>query len=157
MRKPKIYLETTIFNHYFDAEREAHTATVKLFCEIKAGLYEAYTSAYVLEELDKAHEPKKSNMLSLISENGITIFDDNDETRWLGDVYVNESVIPAKYRYDGLHIACATVNGMVYIFSLIFKHINRLKTKTMTSNINIRLGYHPVTILSPLEVVNNDE
>jgi len=24
VRKPKIYLETTIFNHYFDTERDAH-------------------------------------------------------------------------------------------------------------------------------------
>ena len=30
MRRLKIYLETTVFNHYFDADREAHAATVKL-------------------------------------------------------------------------------------------------------------------------------
>jgi len=30
MRIPKIYLETTVFNHYFDAGREAHAATVEL-------------------------------------------------------------------------------------------------------------------------------
>ena len=157
LRRPRIYLETTIFNHYFDTDREAHAATVKLFDEIKAGLYEAYTSAYVLEELEKAQEPKKSNMLALISGNGITILDDKEEIRRLGDMYVDESVIPAKYRYDGLHIACATVYGLDYVFSLNFKHINKLKTKTMTSNINIRTGYHPVTILSPLEVVSDDE
>ncbi len=27
MRKPRIYLETTVFNHYFDVDREAHAAT----------------------------------------------------------------------------------------------------------------------------------
>ena len=49
-RKPKIYLESTIFNHFFDADREAHAATVKMFKEIQAGKYEAYTSAYVVDE-----------------------------------------------------------------------------------------------------------
>ena len=39
MRKPKIYLESTIFNHYFDIDREAHAATVKLFKEIQVGNY----------------------------------------------------------------------------------------------------------------------
>lgn len=37
MRVPKIYLETTIFNYYFDTDREAHNDTVKLFNEIKQG------------------------------------------------------------------------------------------------------------------------
>ena len=52
MRKPKIYLETTLFNFYFDTERDAHNATVKLFEEITTGKYEAFTSRYVVDELD---------------------------------------------------------------------------------------------------------
>jgi predicted nucleic acid-binding protein len=44
MRKQKIYLETSIFNYYFDKEREAHPYTLKLFEEIKAGKYAPYTS-----------------------------------------------------------------------------------------------------------------
>ena len=37
-RKPLIYLETTMFNHYFDTDRDAHPATVRLFKEIRAGM-----------------------------------------------------------------------------------------------------------------------
>jgi len=37
MRKPKIYLETTIFNYFYDTARDGHADTVKLFEEIKAG------------------------------------------------------------------------------------------------------------------------
>ena len=44
MRKPKIYLETTLFNFYVDQERDAHADTVRLFEDIAAGKYEAYTS-----------------------------------------------------------------------------------------------------------------
>jgi len=157
MRKPRIFLETTIFNHFFDTDREAHAATVKLFEEIRADKYEAYTSAYVLEELEDAKEPKRSNMLGLTTEYNIKVLTYSDEARGLADMYVKEGIIPPKYTYDGLHIACATVNDLEYIFSLNFKHINKLKTKTMTSIINIREGYHPVTITSPLEVVEDDE
>jgi hypothetical protein len=46
MRTPKIYLETTIFNFYIDADRDAHADTVLLFEEIAAGKYEAFTSVY---------------------------------------------------------------------------------------------------------------
>ena len=44
IRIPKVYLETTMFNYYFDTERDAHSDTVKLFEEIRAGKYQAFTS-----------------------------------------------------------------------------------------------------------------
>ena len=157
MHKPRIYLETTIFNHYFDTDREAHAATVKLFKEIQMGKYDAYTSLYVADELGDAQEPKRSNMLGLIPRYNIKVLDISDEARHLANMYANEGIIPARFIYDGLHIACATVNDLEYIFSLNFKHINKLKTKTMTGNTNIREGYRPVIIVSPLEVMEDDE
>ena len=156
MRKPKIYLETTVFNHYFDTDREAHAATVKLFRDIQAGKYDAYTSAYVIEELEDAHEPKRSNMLGLIPKYGVKVLEVESEAERLAELYVNEGVIPARFTYDGLHIAIATTNDLEYIFSLNFKHINKLKTKAMTSVINLREGYRPVTIASPMEVENDE-
>ena len=157
MRKPKIYLETTVFNHYFDTDREAHAATVKLFHEILVGKYEAYTSVYVVDELEDAKEPKRSNMLALIGRYGIAVLDENEEAKRLADIYVSEEIIPTKYYYDGLHISIATTNDLEFIFSLNFKHINKVKTKAMTSIVNIREGYRPITIASPLEVMENDE
>ena len=105
VRKPKIYLETTVFNHYFDTDREAHTATVKLFGEILAGKYEAYTSVYVADELENAKEPKRSNMLELIPKYNIQVLQFDKEAERLAEIYVNEGVIPARFTYDGYHIA----------------------------------------------------
>ncbi len=93
MRKPRIYLETTMFNHYFDEDREAHAATVELFKAIQAGQYEAYTSGYVIEELeDTKDEIKRSNMLALINEYDIVVLPDDTEAAILADMYVNEGV-----------------------------------------------------------------
>ena len=58
MRTPRIYLETTMFNYYFDKEREAHADTVRLFEEIKAGKYQAYTSGYAIREISRAPEER---------------------------------------------------------------------------------------------------
>jgi len=157
MRRPRIYLETTMFNHYFDKDREAHIATVKLFEEMRAGKYEGYTSIYVTNELMKAEEPKRSNMLALIDKYNIVVLPAADEAVELANKYVNEGVIPVKYRYDSLHIAVASTNDLEHVFSLNYEHINKLKTKTMTSNINIREGYKPITIASPMEVVEYEE
>ena len=158
MRVPKIYLETTMFNYYFDTERDAHADTVKLFNEIRTGKYEAYTSVYVIDELEDTKDAnKRSNMLNLIKEYDITVLTSTDEAQYIADIYVKEGVIPATKRYDALHIAVSTVNNIDYIFSFNFKHINRIKTKSMTSIINLKEGFKPITIAVPAEVIEYAE
>ena len=158
MRIPKIYLETTIFNFYFDEDREfAHTDTVKLFKEIAAGKYEAFTSTYVTDELENAPAMKRDKMMSLISRYDIAVLAPNDEAVKLADIYTKEGIIPQKYRTDGLHIAIATVNELEMIISMNFQHIVKRKTKLATGNINILNGYRAIEIYSPMEVVENEE
>jgi hypothetical protein len=54
----KIYLETTVFNYYFDTDRDANPATVQLFKEINSGKFIPYTSILVVKELENAHKEK---------------------------------------------------------------------------------------------------
>ena len=157
MRKQKIYLETSIFNYYFDKEREAHPYTVKLFEEIRNEKYEPYTSQYVLDELELAPEPKKTLMLNLIHEYSIRILDMNIETERLAEIYIVEGVIPEKYKTDGQHIASTAVNSLDFIVSLNFTHIVKRKTIEMTELLNFREGYKKVGIYSPMEVVDYAE
>ena len=156
MRTPKIYIETTIFNHYFDTDRDSHPATLALFDEIKSGKYKAYTAPYVVDELKKAHEPKRTKMLNLITDYDIIVLTANDETQQLADSYIYEGIIPDSHRYDSLHIASATVNELDFIISMNYQHINRHQTKTLTSLINAKHGYKPITILTPMEVVDHE-
>jgi len=73
VRKQRIYIETTLFNFYFDKDRDAHAETVKLFKDISAGKYEAYTSLYVIDELEKAQSDKRDKMIDLITQYNITV------------------------------------------------------------------------------------
>ena len=66
MRIQKIYLETTLFNYYFDEDRDAHPDTVTLFEECASGRFEPYTSGYVINELDNATAEKREKMFALI-------------------------------------------------------------------------------------------
>lgn len=156
MKRPKIYIETTMFNYYFDSEREAHPHTVKLFEEFRSGRYEPYTSEYVLQELRRAPEPKRGAMLRLVRDFEISVFDVDAEAERLADVYVAEKVLPEKYRMDGLHIALTAVKGLEFIVSLNFKHIVKRRTLLLTEVINTREGYRRVGIFSPMEVVEDE-
>ena len=157
MRKQKIYIETTLFNHYFDEDRGfAHESTVALFKEITAGKYEAFTSTYVTDELENAPGEKRDKMITLIAEYGIAVLAPTDEAVRMADLYISESIIPIKYRTDGLHIALATVNDLDMIISMNFQHIVKRKTKIGTGNINALNGYRAVEIYSPMEVIEDE-
>jgi len=156
MRIPKIYLETTMFNYYFDVERDAHADTVKLFQEIKAGKYRAFTSIYALGELEQAPEEKHMKMLGLIDEYGITVLPATPEANALATTYQTKGILPARSTTDAQHIAVATINDLDMILSLNFEHIVRKKTLEMTGYVNIEHGYKPIKIHSPMEVVERE-
>ena len=152
VKKLKLYLETTVFNYYFDAEREYHDDVARLFEAILTEEYEAYTSEYVAIELRNAPEPKRSEMLALIDKYSIGVFDFDAESTRLANIYVQEGVIPERFRFDAAHIAIATIHGLDCVVSFNFQHINKLKTKNMTAFINFHEGYKPITICTPMEV-----
>jgi len=157
MRIPRIYLETTMFNYYFEPEREAHADTVKLFEEIKEGKYQAFTSMYAVEELQKAPDEKAQKMANLITEFGVTVMETSDEAGALATLYREQGIIPPGSTVDAQHIAVASVNDMDMIISLNFRHIVRKKTVTMTGRVNTDSGYKPIEIHSPMEVVERED
>ena len=68
MRTQKVYLETTLFNYYFDEDRDAHADTVTLFDECASGKFEPYTSTYVINELDDAPPEKRDKIILFFSQ-----------------------------------------------------------------------------------------
>lgn len=156
MKVLKVYLETTLFNYYFDDDRDAHADTVRLFEDIAVGKYEGYTSLYVIEELKNAPSEKAEKMIALIERYVITVLALSQEVEKLADVYVEQGIIPIKYRTDGVHIAVAAVNNLDMIVSMNFQHIVKRKTKLGTGNINALNNYHVVEICTPMEINDHE-
>jgi len=155
--KPKIYLETTLFNYYFDTDREFHPHTVHLFEEIATGKYDAFTSDEATRELKNAPVEKKEKMLALLSEYPITTLPVNDMVNILADIYVAEKIIPAKYRTDGVHIAVAAVNGLDCVVSMNFQHIVKHTVEQLANAVNLVKGYRPIELKSPMEFFTNED
>jgi len=155
VRKAQIYLETTIFNYYFNRDRDAQPYTVKLFEEIAKGRFVAFTSAYVVAELMKAPAEKRDRMLGLIENFEINLLGMSDEAEGLAAIYAREGAVPSRFLADGLHIAMTVVNDLDIIVSLNFKHIVKKKTMEMTNLINTREGYRQIQIFAPMEVVDD--
>jgi len=150
---PKIYLETTVFNYYFDRDRDGHIETLELFDAISRGEYEAYTSDVTIEELSKANEPKSADMLALIKKFGIKIINENDEVKYIAGLYLEAKAIPQSHPVDATHIAFASCNNMDYLFSFNFKHIVKGKTKLITKIINLRYNLKNAMLTTPGEII----
>jgi hypothetical protein len=156
MRIPTIYLETTMFNFPFADDAPQYKAdTLQLFEEIKAGKFKAFTSEYVVEELEAANDVLKNEQLKLIEEYDIPKIPDSYAARHLADAYISVGIIPQRYATDAMHIASATVAGIDCIISLNFQHIVKHKTILETEYINAREGYKRVFIHTPAEVIEH--
>ncbi|MCL2095653.1 MAG: PIN domain-containing protein, partial [Oscillospiraceae bacterium] len=157
MRKQKIYIETTLFNFYFDTDREAHADTVTLFEECAAGKFEAFTSFYVIYELENAPKEKRDKMIALIKKYNIKVLPVSDEADNLAMRYIAEGALPGGSLADASHIAVASANALDMIISLNFRHIVKEKTIRLTGAINILLGYKAIEINSPMEVIDDEK
>jgi ribosomal protein S17E len=149
----KVYLETTIFNRFFEDNRDYNRETKELFGKIARNEIAAYSSTYVIEELDKAMEPKRSKMLRLIPQYKITILEIDERAYDLAQIYIEMGIIPIKFRIDGIHIAMTAIYDIDCIVSLNFHHINKLKTKMATEIIHRMKGYNNPFICTPMEVM----
>jgi len=158
MKIQSIYLETTVFNYPFaDDAPQYQAATLQLFDEIKAGKFKAYTSDYVVQELERTKDTeKRERMLAFISNYNIIVLPGNEEAKNLANIYVSADIIPQHHDTDALHIAAATVAGLDCVISLNYKHIVKHKTIMETEFINVREGYKRIFIHSPAEVIEND-
>jgi len=69
MKKPQLYLETSVWNFYFaDDAPEKKEITLIFFDKIKRGEYEIFISDIVVEEIGKADDNKKKMLLNIIVE-----------------------------------------------------------------------------------------
>jgi hypothetical protein len=152
----KVYLETTIFNRFLENGRDYNIETQRLFDKISKKEIDAYSSTYVLEELDKASEPKRTEMLNLVSKYKIAVLEIDQRAYDLAETYIEMGIIPIKFRVDGIHIAMAAIYNMDCIVSLNFHHINKLKTKMATEIIHRMKGYNNPFICTPMEVIEDE-
>ena len=147
---PKLFIETTVFNFYFEGKQgQKQKAAIRLFDKIAKGRYEAYTSEAVINELKKAPEEKREQMMALSVKYIKDVIGTSAEAENLAKTYIEKSVIPKKYLTDALHIAIATVNNFDFVISCNQGHIVKTKTMIGTGFVNLRQGFRQIGLGTP--------
>ena len=154
MKKIKYYLDTSIFNFVFaDDAPEKMILTERLFKQIENENMEIYVSEVVMDEINGAQESTRERLIKLIEKYNPVLLPVDQEVKDLAQRFIEEGIIPEKYRDDALHISVAIVNNLDILISWNFQHIVKVKTRVEVNAISRLMNYHEIEICSPEEVV----
>ena len=152
MRKPKIYLETTIWNFIFADDAPDKRDITKLFFQ-QLEQYEAYISLTVLGEISRTkNQAKLEQLLKLIDIHQPIVLESTPEAERLAQAYIYNGVLTAKHRIDAEHIAITAVFDLDIIVSWNMGDIVRLKTRQGVNAVNLLKGYRELEVITPQEV-----
>ena len=155
MHRIRVYVDTSVFGGTQD--EEFAEVSRRFFARVNnKGEYVILLSAETLRELADAPPPVQS-IWQQIHPEAIEEVDINNEVNELAQRYINAHVLEPASESDALHVAAATVAGADLILSWNFKHIVNFNRIRGFNSVNVNQGYRPMTILSPLEVVYDDE
>jgi predicted nucleic acid-binding protein len=159
MKKPQLYLETSVWNFYFaDDAPEKRDITCEFFQCIAKGFYDIFISQTVLDEIARADEAKQIQLMELIKEHNPKELDIEQEVTDLSKEYIGQGIIPQKKFEDALHVAVATVFEMDALITWNNRHIANLRKMEKSNSVNLREGYTKhIELVNPMEVVNFDE
>jgi len=151
MKKLRIYIDTSVFGGYFDAEFQEYTKP--LFDRIKKGEFQILYSTVTEEELENAPSRVKKLVTDLKAEQ-TEFLETTDESVELASDYIAEEVVGRTSYADCLHIAIATINRADLLLSWNFKHIVNIERIRGYNSINIKNGYKQLEIRSPRDLMN---
>ena len=154
MKKLNLYVDTSVWNFYFAEDApDKKKATIEFFDEVVAeGLVNVFISGAVIKEISNANTDKQRMLLNLIDRFDIEMLEITKEVDTLAQLYLTECALPEKSLDDATHAAVATVNNINYLVSWNLKHLANINRKKKISSINIKYGYEPIDIFTPMEV-----
>ena len=160
MKSEKNYLDTSVINFLFaDDAPEKKEITIDFFDNfIKTGVYQAFISNIVLQEINQTPNPeKKAKLLGIID----SYFTSQLELTHLPEIqgmakqYLENAVLPKNKLFDALHVACAVVHQFDYLVSWNYKHLANVQREKKVTLINFENGYvHPFRIITPIDLID---
>ena len=150
MKTPRIYLDPSVLGGCFDPEF-AQWST-KLIDDVRAGRFVPVLSDVTAAEVRDAPAVVQAVHEELLGNAG-DLLPVTAEALELAAAYETRGVLGARFRNDMLHIALATIAEVDVLVSWNFRHIVRLDKIRLFNAVNLELGYKPLTIYSPREVI----
>ena len=152
MKKPRIYVDTSVIGGCFDSEFAEWSNA--LIDDFRKGRYQAVLSDVTAAEVLPAPDFVGNLHAELLSLPAQVVRVDEDAVS-LVQHYIAHSVLGQRFMNNMLHIALATIAEVDVLVSWNFKHIVRLDKIRLFNAVNLEQGYKPLAIYSPREVISH--
>ncbi len=153
--KQKVYIETSVVS--YASGRLSRDIVIVGRQEITRELwpllperFDCYVSALVRQEVERGDPEAAGARLALLA--GIKALTISDEVRDLAKAMIRSGLMPPQFAEDALHISIAAANGMDYVLTWNFRHINNVQIKVKLERFLESYGYEPPLVCSPEEL-----
>lgn len=149
MKKPRIYLDTSVVGGCFDSEFARWSNS--LMKDFAAGTFLPVLSDVLAAEIQDAPPAVRQKYEDLLRiEHELVAV--TEEVIELAEAYQRREILTPKFYDDCLHIALASVAEADLLVSWNFRHIVHFDKIRLFNSVNLELGYKPLQIYSPREV-----
>lgn len=153
-RKPiRVYADTSVFDGTCD--REFAEASTAFFDLVRSSRFQLVVSTVVLDELVNAPEEVRSFFHEMLAYTEVV--EPSGQAETLQQAYMDAHIVAAAHGQDAFHVASASTSGCAIIVSWNFKHIVNYRRVPLYNAVNVGAGYTPITICSPLEIVDDED
>ena len=117
--------------------------------------YDVYVSPLVVQEISAGDSSAAEERLRVVVD--IPSVAIAAEAESLASALLASNAVPANSARDALHIAIAATQGIDYVITWNFKHINNASTRTMVVNVVSNSGLVCRVLCSPEELMGEDD
>ena len=149
----RVYVDTSVVGGRFDEEFAALTAP--FWNAVRNGEVTVILSDLLESEVKTAPKVVRDFFGSL-PESHIERVTATNEAKELAARYIAENVVGQTSFDDCVHIALGTIHRADYLVSWNFKHIVNVRRIQGYNGVNLLLGYQPLEIRTPYEVINDE-
>lgn len=142
----RIYIDTSVVGGVFDDGFEEESR--RIIDLARDGRIILLISDIVLRELRGAPDSVRDVLIDLPNSSKELVAD-HPEADELGQAYMNEKVVPDKFRDDAAHVATATFYRADAIVSWNFKHLVNTNRILQFNAVNRAMGHREVRIVAP--------
>ena len=159
MRRPRIYVETTIPSLYYDTRNAPETVArcewTRRWWETAQSRYELVTSAAVLDELAEGKPERSAQRISLVQ--GLIILPIEPLVIQIVETYIRLKVMPGDPRGDALHLALASYHKCDFLVTWNCRHLANANKFEHIRGVNAMLGLFVPELVAPLELLGGDD
>ena len=155
-----VYIESSVISYLTDRPSRdlviaGHQAVTAEWWDDRRLRYDVYVSPLVVEEISAGDALAAEERLRVIAD--IPSVAIAAEAESLASALLAANAVPANSARDALHIAIAATQGIDYLITWNFKHINNASTRTMVINAVSDFGLACPVLCSPEELMGEDD